>query len=113
MSGILGSIGSKSRDLSYTVASGGTVATSGGYRYHKFTATVVNGFKVYSQFINLEYLIVAGGGSGGATGFGGGGGAGGVLHGSMAVKHGFYTVTVGAGGSPNAIGGASLESPPT
>ena len=25
----------------------------------------------------------------------------------MAVKHGFYTVTVGAGGSPNAIGGDS------
>ena len=30
MSGILGCIGSKSRDLSYTVASGGTVAPSGG-----------------------------------------------------------------------------------
>ena len=107
MSGILGGAGSKSGVIGLTSASGGTEVTSGGYKYHKFTATVTNGFIVASQYINLEYLIVAGGGSGGASSFGGGGGAGGVLNGTLSVKHGLYTVTIGAGGSPNSNGNDS------
>jgi hypothetical protein len=48
--------------------------------------------------LEVEYLIVAGGGSGG-VGRGGGGGAGGVLTGSIEVSSGSYTIVVGAGGN--------------
>jgi fibronectin-binding autotransporter adhesin len=48
--------------------------------------------------IEVEYLIVAGGGSGG-VGRGGGGGAGGVLSGSTEVSSGSYSILVGSGGN--------------
>ena len=54
-------------------ATGGTIVTSGGYKYHTFTSSstlVVTGEKS-----GAEYLVIAGGGGGCA----GGGGAGGVL----------------------------------
>jgi hypothetical protein len=52
--------------------------------------------------LNVEYLVVAGGGSGGTgpTGTGrGGGGAGGMRTGTLSVAEGSVTVTVGAGGA--------------
>ena len=54
--------------------------------------------------INVEYLIVAGGGSGGSGGNAGGAGAGGYLTGTSSLSTNTpYTVTVGAGGtSPGA-----------
>ena len=53
---------------------------------------------------NVEYLVVAGGGSGGlesySTGAGGGGGAGGLLAGYAGIVIGTsYTITIGAGGA--------------
>ena len=63
------------------VVTGGTIVTSGGYRYHTFTSS--GSFTVSSGSKSVEYLIVAGGGGsqgggGGAGGDGaGGGGAGG------------------------------------
>ena len=47
---------------------------------------------------NVDYLIVAGGGSGG-VGRGGGGGAGGVLQGSTQLTSTSYSITVGDGGA--------------
>jgi len=77
------------------VATGGTVTTSGGYKYHKFTSSgtlsVTTGGKV-------EYLIVAGGGGGG-TDQGGGGGAGGYISGLATLSSGNHSITVGGGGA--------------
>jgi hypothetical protein len=78
---------------------GGTITSSGGYRYHKFTSsgtfTVPAGFSA-----TAAALIVAGGG--GANGhLAGGGGGGGVLEQSpISVTTQTYSVVVGAGGSP-------------
>jgi hypothetical protein len=86
------------------IATGGTIYTQGGYRYHKFTSS--GNFTVQRGSKTLEYLVVAGGGSGGNTngpsGDGqytstGGGGGGGVLNGSYSSTN--LQITVGAGGS--------------
>ena len=78
-------------------ATGGSVADLNGYRVHVFNGTAT--FNALLP-INVEYLIVAGGGSAGSPQYHcGGGGAGGVLQGSCLVNAGTYTVTVGSGGS--------------
>ena len=82
---------------------GGTIVTSGGYRYHTFTSSSTFTVPSSSSVSSVEYLIVAGGGSGGfsyanQTGAGGGG-AGGLLNGTSSVSAASYTVTVGAGGT--------------
>ncbi len=89
----------------FVQATGGTVITSDGYTIHTFTAggtfTVTAGGEV-------EYLIVGGGGGGGAAGGGGGGGGGGGFRtGSITVAPLAYTITVGAGGPPDASGNPS------
>jgi hypothetical protein len=92
----------------FTVATGGTVSTfdrfGRTYKVHTFTTVGNSTFAVESaaSSANLEYLIVAGGGSGGAN-LGGGGGAGGVLTNvggtGLAITAQNYTITVGAGGA--------------
>jgi len=75
------------------LATGGTMYTQGGYRYHKFTSSGT--FTVVKGSTTLEYLVVAGGGSGGNpngfsgngqyTSSGGGGGGGGA--GALGIKN--------------------------
>jgi hypothetical protein len=84
-------------------ASGGTVTTSGGYKYHVFSSSGT--FTVSQGVKSVEVLTVAGGASGGSRGStiglqgGGGGGAGGVFYSTLSVTTGLYTVTIGAGGA--------------
>jgi hypothetical protein len=82
-------------------ATGGTITTSGGYKYHTFTA---NGtFAISANAQPFEYLIVAGGGGGGSWG---GGGAGGLLQNTYSVTANgdSYAITVGGGGGSSAKG---------
>ena len=76
------------------VATGGTVTTAGGFKYHVFTAS---GTFTLSSTATISYLIVGGGGGGGDR-HGAGGGAGGVLSSTWAATPGSYTITVGLGG---------------
>jgi hypothetical protein len=78
------------------VATGGSVSTSGGYKYHVFTSSGT--FSVTKGEGTVEYLIVAGGGGGGGK-RGGGGGAGGYVSGSYTATTGNKTVTIGGGGA--------------
>lgn len=85
-------------------ATGGTITTTGGYRYHTFTSSGT--FTLTSNPLNqtLDYLLVAGGGGAqfvGNLGFSasGGGGAGGLIYASSTVSPGNHTITIGAGGS--------------
>ena len=91
-------VGSRANVRMLTIATGGTITSSGAYTIHTFTTSgtftpIVSG--------NVEYLVVAGGGGGssGATGAGGGGGGGGFRTGTLAVTAQAYTVTVGTGGA--------------
>lgn len=91
-------------------ATGGTVTAAGitpgnGYRYHVFTGPGT--FTVSSGTTNIEYLVVAGGGT--AGGNGAGGGAGGLrtnvsgnpkAGAALPISPGSYTITVGGAGSP-------------
>jgi hypothetical protein len=85
------------------LATGGTMYTQGGYRYHKFTSD--GNFTVLRGSTTLEYLVVGGGGSGGNTngpsGNGqytstGGGGGGQVINGTYSSVSMY--LTIGAGG---------------
>lgn len=81
---------------------GGTISTSGGYRYHTFTTTGSSTLTLVHPG-TIEYLIVGGGGGGGGTEEGtGGGGGGGVLTGSIWVSSD-SNVIVGAGGQGDSI----------
>ena len=79
-------------------ATGGTITTSGGYKYHTFTSSSTF---TPSKTGTVEYLIV-GGGSGAARApniHTGGGGAGGAIDGSATVSATPYTIVIGAGGA--------------
>lgn len=90
------------KSLTNPAAEGGTVTTSGVYRIHTFTSS---GIFTTNKSMNVEVLVVAGGGSGGKSyrfdyAGGGGGGAGGLVYNSaFAVTPQVYAVTVGAGGA--------------
>lgn len=85
------------------IPSGGTITSTGGYRYHTFTSSsslvVPTGFTA-----SAEYLIVAGGGGGGSTYHGAGGGAGGAIDSTTTLSAQTYSITVGSGGSGGAAG---------
>ena len=76
-------------------ATGGTVSTDNGYKYHTFTSSGT--FSAESTG-TVDVLAVAGGGGGGSW-VGGGAGAGGLLYlTSVTINSGDITVLVGAGG---------------
>lgn len=81
--------------MAVTIATGGTVTTSGAYTIHTFTSS---GTFTINYPVAVEYLVVAGGGGGGGV-IGGGGGGGGVRTGTLTMTAGAKTVTIGAGGA--------------
>jgi hypothetical protein len=100
-------------------AQGGTEVTSGGYKYHTFTAS--GNLVVTGTLTGIEYLVIAGGGSGGGNSTGvawafGGGGAGGYRSATgITLPGATYAVVVGAGGAggdniKNAGGVSSINS---
>lgn len=110
----------KASDISqapvFTVATGGTITTSGDFKIHTFTGP---GTFTVTQLgnkptipaggpSNVDYRVVAGGGNGGTAYYSGGGGAGGhrttfpspsCNAGSFPVSAQAYPITVGAGGA--------------
>lgn len=93
-------------------ATGGTVSTSGGYRYHRFTSSGT--FEITSEG-HIDYVLVgggagaAGGGLNGANECGGGGGGAGAVLVSLNNQepNGSFTVTIGGGGSGGSSGGGT------
>lgn len=82
-------------------AIGGIESTFGGYKIHVFTNDGT--FQVINGISEIEYLIVAGGGSSGGGdrvggGGAGGGGAGGLHFGNILVAKNDYSIVIGAGG---------------
>ncbi len=65
------------------------------YRAHIFTQAGEHSFIVHKNNLDVDYLVVAGGGG---SGYIAGGGAGGMLNGSLIVLNDTYNVLVGAGG---------------
>ena len=87
---------------------GGTVSTSGGYKYHKYTSSGV--FSCISGYTYAEVFVVAGGGGGGVgysvdnygNASAGGGGAGEIRYVNSYLLSGStptITVTIGPGGN--------------
>ena len=89
---------------------GGTIVTSGNYRYHTFTST--GNFSTPAGWNNpVEYLMIAGGGGGGND-LAGAGGAGGLLNGpTSALSAGAdYPMVIGTGGAGGTGGRGSSTS---
>lgn len=91
---------------------GDTIVTDGSYWYHTFNTS---GTFTPTAALTADYLVVAGGGAGGTGNkYLGGGGAGGYrtsIGGSpLSLTAQAYTVTVGAGGSPDSNGSNSIFS---
>lgn len=110
----------------FDITGGDIIYTAGGYRIHMFTTSEVSEFKValkegansdalnlMPNNLNVEYIVVAGGGSGHSTHGSGGGGAGGYNQGLKQTGVGTYPVVRGGGGAgaptgaDGADGGAS------
>jgi hypothetical protein len=90
------------------VVTGGTLTSDSTYYYRTFTAS--DTLNITTAPLNVDYLVLAGGGSGGLR-IGGGGGAGGYrtsLGGSqLSLSPSAYSVIVGAGGSAGGNGNDS------
>jgi len=95
------------------LVSGGTITEIDGYTVHTFTSSASFEILWSKGDLNIEYLVIAGGGSGGGGNGGqGGGGAGGyrtnvpgqvsgrgaAAEGPMSLSRGSYLAAVGAGG---------------
>jgi len=112
--------------VSYTVATGGTITTSGDYKIHTFTSSGTFTVSSVGSSAGASYTVIAGGGSGGSGGSsvtGGGGGAGGYREGknsgdpytasplnapaglTLSASPGSYPITIGAGGAAASSGG--------
>ena len=101
----------------FEITGGDYIYEAGGYRIHMFTSVGDHEFKVTPKYegathgafslqnntLDVEYLVVAGGGSG-ATNIAGGGGAGGYQQGTITNVSGTQPVTVGDGASPSSPG---------
>ena len=118
---------SKAADISqqalFTVATGGTITTSGDFKIHTFTGPGTLCISQVGNCVggpgNVDYLVVAGGGGGGSACSGGGGGAGGhrtsypspgCNAGSFPITVTAFPITVGGGGSVSNSGSNSVFS---
>jgi hypothetical protein len=108
--GVMGAYAGPTQSWFNSFATGGTITrviqNNIIYRVHTFI-TGTGTLTVNRQF-NVEYLVVAGGGGGGGGFQGGGGGAGGYLNSSTPVTTRTYTITVGAGGNGERVGGGTV-----
>ena len=78
-------------------ATGGTITTSGGYKYHTFTSSGTFSAET-SGSVEIQVLGGGGGGSSGDHQWAGGGGGGGYAKVTFVVNPQSYTVTVGGAG---------------
>lgn len=90
---------------------GGIISSAGGYRIHTFNDVGTTNFNMsmLPSAMNVEYLIIAGGGAGGSggsypsLGWRNGGGAGGYRTGTISSSPSNYPVVVGFGGYFNDV----------
>ncbi len=87
------------------VATGGTITTTGGFRYHTFTSSGT--FQITSGTGNVDFFVLGGGGGGDRMGSSGGAGSGFIASTTQLRTTGSLTVTVGAGGANGDYEGAS------
>ena len=93
-------------DKPFVVATGGTVTTSGNYKYHTFTGTGSFVVSATGSTGSVDYLVISGGGAGNES-QGGGGGAGGFISSTYTTSATSYTVSIGAGGVFGAYAGTA------
>ena len=91
----------------FTVASGGSVGTSGNNKYHVFTGNGTFSVSQLGSTPTISYICVAGGAGGGGN-LGGGAGAGGMISSTHTLSStGSYNITIGAGGGTSWGAGAT------
>jgi hypothetical protein len=87
-------------------ATGGTITTSGNYKYHTFTSSGTFSVASVPSGRTIDFILVAGGGGAETSA---GGGAGGVVEKlAQSISSGSFAVTVGTGGAVGASGNNSV-----
>lgn len=105
-----GAFGLKGSAASFIAATGGSVTTSGNYKYHTFTSSDTFSISAFPSGKYVDFLLVGGGGGGGVAANGTGGGGGGVvIKTSETLSVGSYSVVIGAGGDSNYVSGGDTE----
>lgn len=94
--------------LSLNYPTGGTITTTGGYRYHAFNSS--GSLVVPAGFTGAADVLVVAGGGGGGSNRGGGGGAGGLVFSPnfSLTPSSTITATIGAGGAAQTNGSNSV-----
>jgi hypothetical protein len=101
-----GLFGIKTTVAGFISATGGTITTSGNYKYHTFTSSGTFSVTSAPSGRTIDYILVAGGG-GAQTEAGGGGG--GVIESLVqSISSGSFAVTIGTGGAVGASGNDSV-----
>ena len=106
----------------FEITGGNSITTAGGYRIHTFSSVgeaelaiklksnaSMNTIGLQAKTLQVEYMILAGGGAGGSRHGSGGGGAGGYLSAITTVSTGSIPVNVGAGAAGAAFPGPGGE----
>ena len=87
-------------------ATGGTITTSGNYKYHTFTSSGTFSVASVPSGRTIDYILVGGGGGAEANA---GAGAGGVVERlTQSISSGSFAVTIGTGGAVGASGNDSV-----
>ena len=94
----------------FEITGGNSITTAGGYRIHTFSSVgdaefsvklrnsnLTNTIGLQARTLQVEYMVLAGGGAGGSRHGSAGGGAGGYLSGGLTLDAAPYPVSVGAG----------------
>lgn len=100
-----GAFGLKGSAASFIAATGGSVTTSGNYKYHTFTSD--DNFVVTAAPTGkyIDVLLVGGGGASGGN-YSGGGGGGVIINENVSIGLGSYGIVIGnAGSGAGASGG--------
>ena len=87
-------------------ATGGTITTSGNYKYHTFTSSGTFSVASVPSGRTIDYILVAGGG--GAEAYAGAGAGGVVEKLSQSITVGSFSVTIGTGGAVGVSGNDSV-----
>lgn len=88
-------------------ATGGTITTSGNYKYHTFTSDDTFSVTSVPSGRTIDILLVGGGGGDGGN-YGGGGGGGLIIREGESIGTGSYSVVIGQGGSTGNNGGDTV-----
>jgi hypothetical protein len=101
-----GAFGLQGSAASFIAATGGSVTTSGNYKYHTFTSSGTLSVTAAPAGKYIDVLLVGGGGASGGN-LSGGGGGGVIINEGVEIGLGSYGITIGSAGNGVGVSGGN------